>query len=129
MEDIVVGPANRRAEYKPNGGIRYGSAFDHFMPNVIMVDAFWRFGTVQANTDGGLSVYVPERCDAMKVFFDYTDFDAPLLRGSATFHGANPRAEGDILHVGPIDAYDSSGRLILRVEGGVCRKFGDLEAP
>jgi NAD(P)-dependent dehydrogenase (short-subunit alcohol dehydrogenase family) len=128
MKDVVVGPTNRCAEYKPNGLVRYGSAFDHFMPNVILVDAFWRFGTVQANTNGGLSVYVPERCDVMKVFFDYTDFDAPLLKGPATFQGANPRAEDDILHVGPIDGYDSGGRLILRVEGGVCRKFGDIEA-
>jgi acyl transferase domain-containing protein/NAD(P)-dependent dehydrogenase (short-subunit alcohol dehydrogenase family) len=128
MKTVVVGPTNRRAEYKPNGAGHYGSAFDHLMPNVILVDAFWRFGTVQANSKGGLSVYVPERCDTMKVFFDYTDFDAPILRAAATFHGANPRAEGDVLHVGPIDAFDSTGRLILCVEGGVCRKFGDVEA-
>jgi hypothetical protein len=127
MKEVVVGNTSRRAEYKLNGHSRYGSAFDYLLPNVVLVDAFWRFGTVRANELGGLSVYVPERCDAMKVFFDYTDFDAEMLRGSMTFQGANPRPEGDLLHVGPIEALDSQGRLLLRVEGGLCRKFGEVE--
>ncbi|HEY6328433.1 MAG TPA: SDR family NAD(P)-dependent oxidoreductase, partial [Blastocatellia bacterium] len=127
LKEVVVGRMGRRAEYKLNGG-GYGSDFDYLIPNIILVDAFWRFGTVRANESGGLSVYVPERCDAMKVFFDYTEFGAPLLRDSVTFHGANPRPEDDVLHVGPINAFDSNGRLILRVEGGQCRKFGEVEA-
>ena len=127
MKEVEVGRTSRRADYKLNGNSHYGSDFDYLIPNVILVDAFWRFGTVRANGNGGLSVYVPERCDSMKVFFDYADFDAPQLRSAVTFHGANPRADGDVLHVGPIDAFDSTGRMLLRVEGGVCRKFGDIE--
>jgi len=127
MKEVEVGRTSRRADYKLNGNSRYGSDFDYLIPNVILVDAFWRFGTVRANGNGGLSVYVPERCDSMKVFFDYADFAAESLRRAVTFYGANPRAEGDVLHVGPIDAFDSMGRMLLRVEGGVCRKFGDIE--
>ena len=63
----------------------------------------------------------------MKVFFDYAEFDAEMLRRTVTFRGANPRAEGDVLHVGPIDAFDSNGRMLLRVEGGLCRVFGEIE--
>jgi hypothetical protein len=125
LKEVVVGRTSRRAEYMLNTDRRYGSEFDYLIPNVILVDAFWRFGTVRANDKGGLSVYVPERCDAMKVFFDYADFHWDELRRPITFQGANPRADGDVLHVGPIDAFDSKGRIILRVEGGVCRKFGD----
>jgi len=127
MKEVVVGQTGRRAEYKLNGKSSYGSDFDYLLPNVVLVDAFWRFGTVRSNESRGLSVYVPERCDAMKVFFDYENFESDLLHGSVTFHGANPRAEGDVLHVGPIDALDSNGRMLLRVEGGLCRKFGDIE--
>jgi acyl transferase domain-containing protein/NAD(P)-dependent dehydrogenase (short-subunit alcohol dehydrogenase family) len=127
MKEIVVGPTTRHATYNLNGHAPYGSEFDYMIPNVILVDAFWRFGTVQSNQSGKLSVYVPEKCDAMKVFFDYGDFDAEVLRKPVTFHGANPRTDGESLHVGPIDAYDAQGRILLRVEGGLCRKFGEIE--
>jgi hypothetical protein len=127
MKEVVVGQTGRRAEYKLNGNNRYDSEFDYLIPNIILVDAFWRFGTVRANESGGMSVYVPERCDAMKVFFDYSDFGFDRLRSPVTFRGANPRPEGEVLHVGPIDAFDSTGRLLLRVEGGLCRKFGEIQ--
>ena len=124
---ILVDDKTRRADYKLRGDASYGSNFDYLIPNIIMVDAFWRFGTVRVNENGNLAVYVPERCDAMKVFFDYTDFSTGVLRGPVTFRGSNPRPEGDQLHVGPIEAYDASGRVLLRVEGGVCRNFGDIK--
>jgi len=127
MKEVVVGRTSRRAEYKLHADSRYNSDFDYMIPNVILVDAFWRFGTVRASERGGLSVYVPEKCEAMKVFFDYADYDADQLRNPVTFYGANPRADGDVLHVGPIDAFDSKGRLLLRVEGGLCRKAGEIQ--
>jgi 3-oxoacyl-(acyl-carrier-protein) synthase/NAD(P)-dependent dehydrogenase (short-subunit alcohol dehydrogenase family) len=127
MSEVLVGRETRSAGYKLNGGSRYGSDFDYMIPNIILVDAFWRFGTVRTNESGGYPVYVPERCDAMKVFFDYADFGAERLRDSVTFHGANPIPEGDVLHVGPLEAVDSKGRMLLRLEGGLCRKFGQIE--
>jgi 3-oxoacyl-(acyl-carrier-protein) synthase/NAD(P)-dependent dehydrogenase (short-subunit alcohol dehydrogenase family) len=127
LKEVVVSRTTRRAEYMLNGHGRYNSDFDYLIPNIILVDAFWRFGTVQANDTGGLSVYVPEKCDAMEVFFDYSDFDADVLRNKVTFQGANPRPEGDLLHVGPIGAFDSNGRMLLRVKSGICRKFGDIK--
>ncbi len=65
---ILVDDKTRRADYKLRGDASYGSNFDYLIPNIIMVDAFWRFGTVRVNENGNLAVYVPERCDAMKVF-------------------------------------------------------------
>ncbi|HEX8030772.1 MAG TPA: hypothetical protein VF491_20010, partial [Vicinamibacterales bacterium] len=94
-----------------------------------MVDAFWRFGTVRVTENGRLGVYVPEKCDVMKVFFDYDTDAVESLREPITFAGANPRAEGDLLHVGPITAFSASGKALLRVEGGLCRRFGEIEWP
>ncbi|HXT21563.1 MAG TPA: hypothetical protein VN923_12495, partial [Thermoanaerobaculia bacterium] len=103
------------------------------------VDAFWRFGTIMANVGGmannggmpnggrSLSVYVPERCERMSVYFDYTDFDLGWLHDPVVFTGRNPQPQGDQLLVGPIEAWDREGRLRLTVEGGVCRKFGEVE--
>ena len=127
MKEVQVYDADRRAGYQLPDANRHPSAFDHLIPKIIMVDAFWRFGTVRVCESGNLGVFVPERCDVMKVFFDY-DLDAlESLRGPITFAGANPRPEGDLLHVGPITAFNAAGQALLRVEGGLCRKFGEIE--
>ena len=63
----------------------------------------------------------------MHVFFDYVAFDSPRLRGPLTFRGTNPRIESDLLHVGPIDVCDADGNVLLLVERGVCRKYGEVE--
>jgi len=79
-----------------------------------------------ATGERSLAVYVPESCERMRVFFDYTDFALDWLRRPVVFSGANPRPEGERLLVGPIEARDQEGHLRLRVEGGVCRKFGEI---
>ena len=126
--------ADRRlAHYRLDDSLYPSSPLQHMLPNVILVDAFWRFGTIMANTGGmpngghSLSVYVPERCERMSVYFDYTDFDLGWLHDPVVFTGRNPRPQGDQLLVGPIEAWDREGRLRLTVEGGVCRKFGEVE--
>ena len=53
----------------------------------------------------------------------------PTLRQGVTFRGVNPREEGDILHVGPIEARDANGNILLVVEGGIARKVGDIRRP
>lgn len=126
LRSLCVNGSRRLAHYRLGGSSYPESALQHLLPNVILVDAFWRFGTVMATGDHSLSVYVPERCDRMGVYFDYTDFDLDWLHGPVVFSGANPRPQGDQLLVGPIEARDREGRLRLTVEGGVCRKFGEI---
>ncbi|HXT51636.1 MAG TPA: KR domain-containing protein, partial [Thermoanaerobaculia bacterium] len=131
--------ADRRlAHYRLDDSSYPASPLQHMLPNVILVDAFWRFGTIMVSNGGmpngdapnggrSLSVYVPERCDRMGVYFDYTDFDLGWLHDPVVFTGRNPQPQGDQLLVGPIEAWDREGRLRLTVEGGVCRKFGEVE--
>jgi hypothetical protein len=126
MSGLRVNGSRRVARYRLSDYPYPESPLLHMLPNVILVDAFWRFGTVMATGERTLSVYVPERCDRMGVHFDYTDFGLDWLREPVVFTGANPRPQGDQLLVGPIEARDRDGRLRLTVEGGVCRKFGDI---
>jgi len=55
-----------------------------------MVDAFWRFGTVRVCESGRLGVYVPEKCDVMKVFFDYDKDATDNLNGRVTDPASAP---------------------------------------
>jgi len=125
--NIAVGRSQRVAQYHL-ANCRYPqSPFIHMLPNMIFVDAFWRFGTVHEIADHTLGVYVPERCGVMRVYFDYMAFDAPALTDAMTFRGFNPRAEGDVLHVGPIEVSDREGKVMLVVEQGLCRKLGEVQ--
>jgi acyl transferase domain-containing protein/NAD(P)-dependent dehydrogenase (short-subunit alcohol dehydrogenase family) len=128
MAHVDVGEPNRRAPYQWPGITRYQSAHDALLPTMVLVDAFWRFGTVRQCTGDRLGVYVPERCDVMKVYFDWSSYTNAALVRPITLAGANPRPDGEVLHVGPITAFDEAGRPLLRVEGGLCRKFGELDA-
>ena len=126
MRSLAVAGEQRLAHYQLGSFVYPESPLQHLLPNVVLVDAFWRFGTVMATGHHTLSVYVPERCERMGVYFDYTDFDLGWLHEPVVFTGANPRPQGDQLLVGPIEARDWEGRLRLTVEGGVCRKFGEI---
>jgi hypothetical protein len=126
--EIRVGPDQRTGSYKLADWRYPDSKYGYLLPNMILVDAFWRFGTVQWVGDRTLGVYVPERCGLMRVYFDYTAFDWPKLTETMMFRGANPRAEGNLLHVGPIELSDSTGRVLLVVENGVCHSFGEVES-
>jgi acyl transferase domain-containing protein len=126
LHQVAVAGDRRLARFQPASYAYPASPLQHLLPNVVLVDAFWRFGTVMATGEHTLAVYVPERCDRMRVYFDYTDFDLGWLHEPAVFTGVNPRPRGDQLLVGPIEARDREGRLRLTVEGGVCRKFGEI---
>jgi hypothetical protein len=62
----------------------------------------------------------------MKIYFDFANFDISKLVGKVTFTGANPRPEGERLHMGPVAAIDAGGNTLLVVERGVCRRFGEV---
>jgi acyl transferase domain-containing protein/NAD(P)-dependent dehydrogenase (short-subunit alcohol dehydrogenase family) len=127
LRSLQVNGDRRQAHYQLGNSSYPESPLQHLLPNVIMVDAFWRFGTIMATGERALSVYVPERCEKMGVYFDYTDFSLDWLNEPLVFTGANPRPQGDQLLVGPIEVRDREGRLRLTVEGGVCRKFGEIQ--
>jgi len=126
LRGLRVVDGRRLAHYQLGSSSYPESPLLHMLPNVILVDAFWRFGTIMATGERSLSVYVPERCERMGVYFDYTDFALDWLHEPLVFTGANPQPQGDQLLVGPIEARDREGRLRLTVEGGVCRKFGEI---
>ena len=56
----------------------------------------------------------------------WSGFDLDWLHDPLVFTGANPRTQGEQLLVGPIEARDREGRVRLTVEGGVCRKLGEI---
>jgi hypothetical protein len=121
----VVGD-RRLAQYRLADTPYPSSPLQPMLPALALVDAFWRFGAVVASGDGALPVYLPERCDRLGVFFDYSDVDLGWLHDPLVFTGSNPRASGDELLVGPIEAWDRDGRLRLVLEGARCRKLGEV---
>jgi acyl transferase domain-containing protein/NAD(P)-dependent dehydrogenase (short-subunit alcohol dehydrogenase family) len=126
LRNLKVNGDRRLAQYQLGSSSYPDSPLQHLLPNIILVDAFWRFGTIMATGEHTLSVYVPEVCARMGVYFDYTDFSLAWLHEPVVFTGTNPRTQGDQLLVGPIEARDREGNLRLTVEGGVCRKFGEI---
>lgn len=126
LRQLVVDSDYRKARYRAARRSYPPSRWTGLLTSALMVDAFWRFATVQSGPDRSLSVYVPERCAVMRVYFDYLTPN-PVAGGQAViFGGTNPTANGEQLLVGPIEARDTRGSLLLSVEGGVCRRFGTI---
>lgn len=126
MTNIRVGVHHRKAEYQlprsPYPDFRYR----YLLPNLIMVDSFWRFGAVHLSPHGTLPLYVPEICAKMDVYFDFNNFNSPPLMQRLMFSGENPSGEDDLLRLGNIEVIDQAGSTLLRVEGAVCRRFGEI---
>ena len=96
------------------------------LSKVVLMDSLMRFGVIQTPHDDSITVFVPEACDVMKVYFDFANFDISKLVGTVTFTGVNPRPDGELLHMGPVAAIDPKGNALLFVEHGVCRRFGEV---
>jgi acyl transferase domain-containing protein/NAD(P)-dependent dehydrogenase (short-subunit alcohol dehydrogenase family) len=126
MNNIIIGGEHRRADFKINGFKESITAEQSVLSKVVLMDALWRFGVIQIGPDNSLPVFVPEACDVMKIYFDFANFDISKLVGTVTFTGANPRPEGERLHMGPVAAIDAGGNTLLVVERGVCRRFGEV---
>ena len=127
MDEVAVGSSRRFARYRFARSLQGTAQFEAMLPNLVCMDAFWRFGTVQLIDRNTLGVYVPERCGVMHVYFDYLAFQWPDLLETLTFEGENPRIDGDLLHVGPIRVRDAKGNTLLEVMQGVCRKYGEVK--
>lgn len=127
MANIQVGADYRKANYQFQHSSYPEFKYRHLLPNLIMVDSFWRFGAIHTNERETLPLYVPRECARMNVYFDYTDFESILLTQQLTFSGANPRGEGDMLRLGNLEVTNQAGEVLLTIEGAVCQKFGELE--
>ncbi|HEV2762431.1 MAG TPA: SDR family NAD(P)-dependent oxidoreductase [Pyrinomonadaceae bacterium] len=125
MENIVIGDKRRRAEFKLDGAGHAGAQYESVLSKVVLMDSLWRFGVIHPTPDKHSTVFVPEECRVMKVFFDFAEFDVSKLVGTLTFSGANPRLDGDRLTIGPVVAADAAGNTLLLVEDGVCLRYGN----
>ncbi|MBV8859358.1 MAG: SDR family NAD(P)-dependent oxidoreductase [Acidobacteria bacterium] len=124
MENIVIGETRRRAEFKMGDTDHAGTEYEPVLSKVVLMDSLWRFGVIHPVPDKATTVFVPEECRVMKVFFDFSDFDLSTLPGTLTFSGANPRLDGDRLTIGPVFAADAAGNTLLLVEDGICLRYG-----
>lgn len=126
MENIIVGGAQRKAEFKLADFNGASPQYKSEWSKIILMDSLWRFGVIHLAPDNSSPVFVPEECRVMKVYFDFSDFDASTLAGKLTFSGANPRLDGDRLTIGPVTAADGNGNALIIVEDGICRRYGKV---
>lgn len=126
MENIIVGGAQRKADFKLADFNGASAEYKAAWSKIILMDALWRFGVIHLPPDNSSPVFVPEECRVMKVYFDFSNFDASQLGGQLTFSGANPRLDGDRLTIGPVVATDGNGNTLIVVEDGVCLRYGKV---
>lgn len=127
MKNLTIGGDGRRADFKFADLNGAGAESRSMLSKVVLMDSLMRFGVIQAPHDNSITVFVPEMCDVMKVYFDFANFDVAKLAQPVTFCGVNPRPDGDLLHMGPVAAIDPNGHALLFVEHGVCRRFGEVK--
>jgi NAD(P)-dependent dehydrogenase (short-subunit alcohol dehydrogenase family) len=126
MDNIIVGGAERKADFKLADFNGASAEYKASWSKIILMDALWRFGVIHTPPDNASPVFVPEECRVMKVYFDFSNFDASQLVGQLTFSGANPRLDGDRLTIGPVVAADGNGNPLIVVEDGVCLRYGKV---
>jgi acyl transferase domain-containing protein/NAD(P)-dependent dehydrogenase (short-subunit alcohol dehydrogenase family) len=127
LSNIVVSDNSRTADYQMTEKIQGSAGGRAFLSSLMVMDSLWRFGAIDMDADNSLPVYVPEACKVMKVFYDLSSpGDAPTLSDSLAMTGMNPTADQDKLTIGPIEVVDSAGSVLLTVDGGVCRRLGEV---
>ena len=125
MKNIMAGELQRSADYKLLENVQTKSGYRYFLPNLVMLDALWRFGAIHVEGEHSFPIYVPEACKVMKVYYDFANPDVRTLTDNVTFAGANPHQEDDRLMIGPVEARDAAGSTLIVVDGGLCRRLGE----
>jgi hypothetical protein len=126
MKNITADDAHRSAEYALREGVAEArSGYQYLLPNMILMDALWRFGAIHRDAQDGFPIYVPEACKVMKIYYDFGNPDRNVLTSKLTFAGSNPHLDTDRLTIGPIEAKDPAGSTLILVDGGLCRKLGE----
>jgi len=127
LNNIVVGESNRSADYRLTKTTGIGSGGQAFLSSLMVMDSLWRFGAIDLHPDNTLPVYVPEACKVMKVYFDLGNSGAAsTLSDELSMSGSNPTADQDRLTIGPVEVRDNVGSVLLTVDGGVCRRLGEV---
>jgi 3-oxoacyl-(acyl-carrier-protein) synthase/NAD(P)-dependent dehydrogenase (short-subunit alcohol dehydrogenase family) len=127
LNNIVVGESNRSAEYRLTemSGITSGGRV--FLSSLLVMDSLWRFGAIDLRPDNTLPVYVPETCKIMNVYFDLGNPGVTSTLSDELFMtGSNPTADQDRLTIGPVEVRDPVGSVLLTVDGGICRRLGEV---
>jgi len=127
LNNIVVGESNRSADYRMTEMSGIGSGGNAFLSSLMVMDSLWRFGAIDLHADNTLPVYVPEACRVMNVYFDLGNPGVmSTLSSELSMRGSNPTADQDRLTIGPVEVRDSEGSVLLSVDGGVCRRLGEV---
>jgi hypothetical protein len=124
MRNITAGLAERSADYRLREEVRSQSGYRYL--NLIMLDALVRFGGIYQDSQKAFPIYVPEACRTIKIYYDFTNPDEKTFTGSIRFAGSNPQMEADRLTIGPVEARDPAGRMLAMVDGGLCRRLGEV---
>ncbi|HET8781208.1 MAG TPA: SDR family NAD(P)-dependent oxidoreductase, partial [Pyrinomonadaceae bacterium] len=126
IKNLIIGPDQRSAHLRLDNVNDCSANHQSLLAKIVLMDSLWRFGVirVEGNT---MPVFVPEACEVMKIFFDFHDFVLPLS-SPLTLFGANPRPDGERLHMGPVEAVDENDNTLVLVERGVCRRFGEVNS-
>jgi 3-oxoacyl-(acyl-carrier-protein) synthase/NAD(P)-dependent dehydrogenase (short-subunit alcohol dehydrogenase family) len=127
LNNIVVGESDRSAEYRMTEMSGIGSGGHAFLSSLMVMDSLWRFGAIDMHADNTLPVYVPEACKVMNVYFDLGNPGvASTLSEGLSMAGSNPTADQDRLTIGPVEVRDPVGSVLLTVDGGICRRLGEV---
>lgn len=128
MQNIVADNLCRTAEYKTSDKVVTSDSY-RYLPNLLVMDSLWRFGAIDRDTDEAMPVYVPEACKVMRVYYDLSNPDMTVLSSRLTLTGSNPHTEEeDRLIIGPVEARSAAGATLLMVDGGLCRKLGEVRS-
>ncbi len=126
IRNLIIGPDQRTAHLRLDNVNECGADHRSLLAKIVLMDSLWRFGVIRVEGNA-MPVFVPEACEVMKIFFDFHDFVLPLSC-ALTLSGANPRPDGERLHMGPVNATDENGNTLVVVERGICRRFGEVKS-
>lgn len=126
IKNLIIGPDQRSAHLRLDNINDCSADHQSLLAKIVLMDSLWRFGVIRVEGNA-MPVFVPEACEVMKIFFDFHDFVLPLS-SPLTLYGANPRPDGERLHMGPVEAVDDDGNTLVIVERGVCRRFGEVKS-
>jgi acyl transferase domain-containing protein/NAD(P)-dependent dehydrogenase (short-subunit alcohol dehydrogenase family) len=126
LQNIIVGDSVRSAEYRPEEEIQE-TAYRPFLANLLLMDSLWRFGCIDSLAGDTVPIYIPLAGKVMKLYYDLTSpSNTPTLLGKLYMTGFNPQRDQEYLTIGPLEARDTNGSILLEVESGTCRKVGEM---
>jgi acyl transferase domain-containing protein/NAD(P)-dependent dehydrogenase (short-subunit alcohol dehydrogenase family) len=126
LQNIIVGDRVRSAEYRPEEEIQE-TAYRPFLANLLVMDSLWRFACIDSGADDAVPVYIPLAGKVMNIYYDLSNpNNTPTLLGKLSMTGFNPQKDQEYLTIGPVEARDANGSILLEVESGRCRKVGEV---